>query len=204
MPRCLCLALALVQVDPCFVGPTVTIASWLQRATKHYDVPVLCSEQVCRRHQSKARRHRPPCCVAVSSAATGSHVRLRARLPSLSRLAPLPRAMPAGTRAPGLVGLCSALCCTLRVCSMASPRRAFQFVASLDATVSGLLRRIDRVHVVGCSERSLARTLFPARTAAHGRACAACVRALPANRRGLLLCAGKPFDVYSYDVPLQV
>ena len=46
--------LALWQVDPCFVGPTVTIASWLQRATKHYNVPVLCSEQVCRRHQKQS------------------------------------------------------------------------------------------------------------------------------------------------------
>jgi hypothetical protein len=71
------------KADLSLIGPSATITSWLQRATKRYDVPILCSEH---------------------------------------------------------------------------------FVASLDVTVSALLRRIDRVQIVGCS---------------------------------------KPFDVYSYDVPLN-
>jgi hypothetical protein len=74
--------LALWQVDPCFVGPTVTIASWLQRATKHYNVPVLCSEQVCRRHQAKPAAIAHHAAMLGTSAATGS--RCQSLCPCLS------------------------------------------------------------------------------------------------------------------------
>ena len=154
---------------------------------------------------SKARRHRPPCCDAW-------HLRCYRQ--------PLPIALPMplvpGRVATGQAVLSAAPCerqsgRMLAIHPTSAPglgaplSRSLgdllctQFVNSLDDSIATLLRRVDRVRLVGCGTSG--RALRPRSPSPPGGR----MPGFPLDfERLTAACAGKPFDVYAYEIPLHV